>query len=124
MDKYTEKNLGEGRYQLKYVDGSNIEMDTVQTFWHRRASEICQSKEYSSKKMSGYRIQKAYDSQSGWSAWRSPVVQGVIDCINVDRETPSWEYLSEKGEENPDEFEKWEFRLEKSRREKEEEKGK
>ena len=64
--------------------------------------------------MSGYSVQKAYDPQSGWSA----VVQGVVDCIDVDRETPSWDFLSEKGEENPDEFEKWEFRIEKSKREK------
>ena len=109
---YSEKQVERGRYVLHYGEETETPVDTVHAFWLRRATELCGSDRYYYKKMYskyGYVVMKSYNGFSWPTMKYRGTVDGVVDCVNVDRETPSLAYFEEKGEENLSEFEKWEY---------------
>lgn len=80
---YSERELGGGKYYLKYLGNEFTKSEVVREYWERRASELCQGKPYRTEPGSGYdrpfSITFAGGSAS-FSQHNYPTVQGMVEC--------------------------------------------
>ena len=80
---YSDKDLGDGRYWVKFVGNGFTSPDQVRKHWNRRASELCGGRDFDADASNGIESHEQI-STFGTVAYpetvRFPKVEGTIRC--------------------------------------------
>jgi len=80
---YEEKLLDDGSYQLTYYGSGFSKHDDIVKLWHKRAEELCKSKEYKSDTKNEHWISNSYTVLPPFffkSKAAAPSIEGKLRC--------------------------------------------
>jgi hypothetical protein len=83
MGGYSDRNLGNGKYLVKFVGNGFTSPEIVQQHWDRRASELCHGKGYQTDARAGIEIQRGIivNSRGAFgNTERFPMMEGLVQC--------------------------------------------
>ena len=72
---YKETKIGDNTYELVFYGNGNTSPETVLSYWHRRAKELCGSDKYTERAQ--VQVQKTYDL---YGTYRFPRAEGTLKC--------------------------------------------
>lgn len=81
---YEDKKVSENQYELAYQVNALTQKSMVETFWHKRASELCSGGKYEYKytKVGAIRV-SVVSSSSGYvpvAGFEHPRIEGIVIC--------------------------------------------
>jgi hypothetical protein len=80
---YSDRELGNGRYFVKFVGNGFTSEQIVREHWNRRASELCKGREYLADAKAGLETQRGIIVNSSGAfpnTERFPMMEGTIQC--------------------------------------------
>lgn len=80
---YKDKKLADKRYWIRFIGNGFTELNTVENYWHRRATELCNSAQFKADMKSGYQSSTDYGYAAGVvyaSDHNYPYAEGTVTC--------------------------------------------